>query len=260
MIHPHPLYFVHGIVLVALGGTMLLPALVSAALSEPGAAPFFLSSFATVSIGGLFVLVGRGREVRLTRKEGFLLTASVWLSVSVFGALPIVLTVPNIDFAAAFFESVAGITTTGSTVLIGLEHLPKGLLLWRGLLQWLGGAGFVTMALVLLPFLQIGGMQLFRTESSDRSEKVLPSARQIALAIITAYATLTGLCALSFWIAGMNAFDAIVHAMGALATGGFANYDASFGQFHSYWIRAIATIFMIAGATSMIVVRALGPR
>jgi trk system potassium uptake protein TrkH len=136
-------------------------------------------------------------------------------------------------------------------VLVGLEHLPKGLLLWRGLLQWLGGVGFVTVAIVLLPFLQIGGMQLFRTESVDRSEKVLPGARQIGLAILSIYSTLTGLCALSYGIAGMGPFDAVVHAMTTVATGGYANYDASFGQFDSYWIRAIATVFMIAGATSM---------
>jgi trk system potassium uptake protein TrkH len=252
MIHFHPLYFVHGIVLVVLGGTMLLPAGVSAILGEPGAATFFLSSFATVSIGGFFVLVGRGREVRLTRKEGFLLTASVWVSISFFAALPIAFSVPQIDFVAAIFETVAGLTTTGSTVLSGLDHMPKGLLLWRGLLQWLGGMGVVAMVLVLLPFLQIGGMQLFRTESSDRSERLLPGARQIAIAILVAYATLSGLCALAFWIEGMNVLDAAVHAMATLSTGGFSNYDESFAHFRSYWMRGTATLFMLAGALPMV--------
>lgn len=237
--------------LLALGGMMLLPVALSAYLDEPVAAPFLLSAFLTVSVGGLFILAGRGREMWLSRREGFVLTASLWISVSLFGALPIALSLPEQGFIHALFESVSGITTTGSTVLTGLDQMPKGLLLWRGLLQWIGGAGFVTTALALLPFLQIGGMQLFRTETIDRAEKVLPGARQIAFAILSVYATLSGLCALAYWIAGMSAFDAIVHAMTTLSTGGYGNYDASFGQFDSDWVRGLATAFMIAGATTM---------
>lgn len=252
MIHPHPLYFVHGLVLLALGTTMLLPAGVSAGLGEPGTATFLLASFATISTGGFFVLAGRGREIRLTRKEGFLLTASLWLSVSFFGALPFILGVEGIGLAGAVFETVAGLTTTGSTVLTGLDRMPKALLLWRGLLQWFGGIGIIGMAIVLLPFLQVGGMQLFRTESSDRSEKVLPGTRQIAFAILIAYLTLSGLCALAFRMEGMSALDAGVHAMTALSTGGFGNYDNSFAHFDSYWIRGTATLFMLAGGLPMV--------
>jgi len=155
----------------------------------------------------------------------------------------------ELRFVDAFFEAMSGLTTTGSTVLTGLDHMAPGILLWRAILQWLGGIGIIVMAIAVLPFLRSGGMQLFRTESSDMSaERVVPRVKRMTGAIALSYAILTALCALALWAAGMVPMDAVVHAMATLSTGGFSNHDASIAYFHSPPIELIILVFMIAGA------------
>ena len=150
------------------------------------------------------MLTTGGREMRLGIREAFVLTALSWLAITTFAALPFVLSDLGLSYTDAFFEAMSGVTTTGATVIVGLERAPPGILLWRALLQWLGGIGIIVMAVAILPMLQVGGMQLFRTESSDRSEKVLPRAAQLANAVGSIYLALTLICAAAYWAAGIS--------------------------------------------------------
>src|ERR671919_2432559 len=173
---------------------------------------------------------------------------SVWPVVALFAALPLAFSELELTVADAVFEATSGITTTGSTVIVGLDHAPPGILLWRAILQWLGGIGFVVIGVAILPILRVGGMQLVRAESSDLSEKILPRAAQIASAIGLLYLGFTLLCATLYWWAGMTPFDAAAHSMTTIATGGFSTIDASIGGFGSPTIDTIAIVFMIVGS------------
>jgi trk system potassium uptake protein TrkH len=172
----------------------------------------------------------------------------VWVVVGLFAALPLAFSELKMTVADAVFESVSGITTTGATVIVGLDVAPPGILLWRAILHWLGGIGFIVMAVAILPMLRVGGMQLVRTESSDLSEKILPRAAQVAAAIGLIYLGLTVVCAILYYLAGMTIFEATAHAMATLSTGGFSTRDASIGGFASPSIEAIAIGFMILGS------------
>lgn len=248
MMDLRPVGYVIGLLVAMLGVTMLLPMLVDLAEGREHWPVFAESAVITVLTGGLIALsCANGVREGLTIQQTFLLTTGVWLALPVFGALPFMFGDTEARFVDAFFEAMSGLTTTGSTVFSGLDTMPKGLLLWRGILQWLGGIGIIVVAMVFLPELRVGGMQIFRTESFDTFGKILPRATEIASRISVIYVTLTMICALSYVGAGMNAFDATVHAMTTIATGGFANYDASFGAFGpaaSY----VATIFMLLAA------------
>ena len=178
--------------------------------------------------------------------HAFLLTASVWAVAAANGALP--LWMWALSPTDAFFESMSGITTTGSTVMTGLDGTPPGILLWRSLLQWIGGIGFVVTAIALLPVLRIGGMQLFRTESSHTGDDEMASAARFASATISTYLVLTLCCVFAYLIGGMTEFEAITHAFATVSTGGFSTYDASFGHFTSAYLEWVATLFMLAGA------------
>lgn len=205
---------------------------------------FFLCIVITAFFGGSLVLSNAGLELDLNLRQAFMMTFLSWVVMSLFASLPLTLSTINLSFTDAFFEAVSGITTTGSTVIEGLDNAPPGLLLWRAILQWLGGIGIIIMAMSVLPFLSVGGMQIFRTELSE-NEKALPRAAELASSIGIAYVALTLLCAIAYMGAGMNKFDAITHAMTTLATGGYSNYDASLGHFHSDAIEMIAVLFMI---------------
>lgn len=244
---PRPVLFILGLFVVALGVAMLLPMLADAATGHPDWRIFALGAGVTVFVGGALILMNRGGAVTLDVRQGFLLTTSSWVVICVFAALPFTFGELNLSFTDAFFEAMSGLTTTGSTIMVGLDAMPPGVLLWRALLQWLGGIGIIAMAVAMLPFLRVGGMQLFRMESSDRSAKILPRAGQIAASFGAAYFVLSVACAVCYWIAGMGAFDAITHAMTTLSTGGFANYDSSFGHYGNAAIDWIGTLFMIAG-------------
>ncbi|MEM6636588.1 MAG: TrkH family potassium uptake protein [Pseudomonadota bacterium] len=243
-----PVAYVVGWLVAALGATMLIPMAVDFAQGNPHWRVFLISSFTTILLGGLVALstantAGQTPSIQQT----FLLTTGVWVALPVFGALPFWLGETQSAYVDAFFEAMSGLTTTGATVLDGLQELPAGLLLWRGLLQWFGGIGIIVVAMVFLPELRIGGMQIFRSEGFDTLGKILPRASQIAQQISVIYVGLTGICAIAYAICGMSAFDAIVHAMTTVATGGFANYDESFAVFPTS-VEYAAILFMILSA------------
>jgi trk/ktr system potassium uptake protein len=243
-----PILYVIGILLVGLGGIMLIPALVDLDVADPDWRSFIAAGITTVFFGGSLVLATRGDEFRLDLSQGFLLTTLAWLAVVSAGALPFMFGEPKLSFTNAFFESMSGFTTTGSTVIVGLDRLPPGILLWRSLTNWIGGLGIVVMAIIMLPFLRVGGMQLFRTESSERSDKIFPRAVEMGRWISSTYLLLTLLCTIALKLAGMSWFDASNHAMATLATGGFSTKDASIGFYHSPTIEWVEVLFMTSGA------------
>lgn len=248
MFDVRPVAYVIGLLVACLGIAMFLPMLVDIAEGR-GHWPVFLESAIITILAGGLVALASANAVRegLTIQQTFLLTTGVWVALPLFGALPFLLGATEARFVDAFFEAMSGLTTTGSTVFSGLDTLPKGLLLWRGILQWLGGIGIIVVAMVFLPELRVGGMQIFRTEAFDTMGKILPRATQISSSISTIYVSLTLLCALCYMIAGMDAFDATVHALTTVSTGGFSNYDASFGRF-SGAPEYVASVFMILAA------------
>tara|TARA_Y100000590_G_scaffold468148_1_gene649725 strand:- start:3618 stop:4907 length:1290 start_codon:yes stop_codon:yes gene_type:complete len=189
---------------------------------------------------------------KLNLQMAFLLTTLSWLSIAIFGCLPFLLSNLNFSFVDAFFESMSGITTTGSTIITNLENIPKSILIWRAILQWLGGIGVVVMAITLLPLLGIGGMQLFKMEGSDTTEKILPRTRELTLILSIIYITLTLSCGLAYWSVGMNIFDSIAHSMTTIATGGFSTYSSSIGYFQNPKIEIISIIFIILGSIPFI--------
>ena len=247
MIDIRPIFFIIGILLTTLAAFMFLPALVDAAQGHPDWRVFLSAAFFTLFIGISLVLMNRTGPVRLNVRQTFLLTTLAWVVMAACAALPFVFADIELDYADAFFEAMSGLTTTGSTVIVGLDDAPPGILLWRALLQWQGGIGIIVMAIAVLPMLGIGGMALFRTESSDQSEKVLPRAAQMSTVIGLIYLALSLAAAVAYWLAGMTFFEAMCHAMTTIATAGFSTSDASIGHFASPAIEWIATVFMIIG-------------
>jgi len=245
---PTPVVLVIGVLLAMLGGAMLIPTLVDYTTNNENWKVFALTATVTCGTGTAMFLATRGTAKALSTRQAFVMTVFVWIMLSAFGALPFYWSGSVPSYTDAFFESISGLTTTGSTVMTGLDTKPPGILLWRGILQWLGGLGIIVMAVSVLPMLQIGGMQLFKVEAFETPEKILPRATQISGFITLIFLNLTGLCMLAYLLAGMNILDATVHAMTTVATGGFSNHDASLGYFNSTSIDIIATIFMIIGS------------
>ncbi len=243
-----PVGYVIGFLVAALGLTMLLPMLVDIAEGRDQWPVFATSALFTFLVGGLVALsCQNGVKEGLSIQQTFLLTSGVWLALPIFGALPFVLGETDLRFVDAFFEAMSGLTTTGSTVISGLDDLPKGILLWRAILQWLGGIGIIVVAMVFLPELRVGGMQIFRSEAFDTMGKILPRATAIASQISVIYVGITVACNLSYYALGMGAFDATIHALTTVSTGGFSSYDDSFGTF-SGPLEYVASIFMILAA------------
>ena len=237
--------------LVALACAMVFPVGVDLWAANPDWRAFAISAGVTGAAGLGLAAIGRG-GIRggLTLRQAFVLTPATWTAVALFAALPLYISdyaQLRDSFTNAFFESMSGLTTTGSTIIVGLDAAPPGVLLWRAILQWLGGIGIIATAIAILPALGVGGMQLFRTESSDRSEKVLPRVRDFATAIGAVYVGLTALCAFLYWSVEMAPFDALAHALTTLSTGGFSTTDMSMGGFGAE-VQWIATAFMLAGA------------
>jgi len=243
-----PVLHIVGLLVVALGGAMMIPAIADLAVGNVDWQVFTAASLTTTFLGGATALATQRPAISLSLKQGFLLTTLSWVLLPLAAAVPFVYADLNMGIIDSIFESVSGMTTTGSTVIVGLDNLPPGILLWRSLLQWIGGIGIIVMAIAILPFLRVGGMQLFRTESSDRYEKALPRAHDMIKAITYVYTGLTVLCGLSYWAAGMSAFDALNHALATLPTGGYSTHDASFGFFEQPLIHWLGALFMIAGA------------
>ena len=224
---------------------MLVPSIVDAAYNNADTVVFLVSSGITFFVGMLLVLSNRGIGDELQLKQAFVLTVMVWVILPTFSALPFMFSELNLSFTNAYFEAMSGLTTTGSTVITGLDNAPPGILIWRAILQWLGGVGIIVMAVAVLPMLRIGGMQLFRMESSDTSEKILPRAAQVSGAIAILYLALSFLCFAALFFAGLDTFDAAAHAMTTIATGGFSTSDQSIGRFNSATVDYIVTLFMI---------------
>ncbi len=241
-------FLVNGILLLILGLAMLVPAMLDARVGHPDWQVFMAAAFVTGFVGAALSITCWGSGEYLNLRQAFILTTSVWVVTPAFGALPFVFSELNLSYTDAFFEAMSGITTTGSTVISGLEFAPPGILIWRALLQWMGGIGIIVTAVAILPLLQVGGMQLFRMESSDASEKVLPRTAQIAGAISIIYLALSLLCAIVYWAAGMPPFEAAAHAMTTIATGGFSTSDLSMGSYDSALIDFTAMTFMIIGS------------
>ena len=248
MIDMRPVGYVIGILVIFLGLTMFAPLIVDLG-EDNGHWPVFATSAAiTIVSGGFLALASsNGTHIGLDIQKTFLLTTLVWVVLSIFASIPFLLGFTNANIVDAIFEAVSGITTTGSTVLSELDKLPKGLLLWRGILQWLGGIGIIVVAMVFLPELRVGGMQIFRAEGFDTLGKILPRATTIAFQISIIYVGITIACGLAYVLAGMNFFDAVVHAFTTVATGGFSNYDDSFSVF-SWKVEYVAILFMILSA------------
>ena len=244
-------FFTLGILQIILGIFMLIPVIAQFFYSEIDSS-FFGASIVTIIFGTLFFLSNLDHDKKLNLQQAFLLTALSWVSIAVFGSLPFVFSSEGFSFTNAFFESMSGITTTGSTIIPNLENMPKGILLWRALLQWLGGIGIIVMAITLMPIMNVGGMQLFKISNNDSSEKILPKSKEIALRLIYIYSGLTILCAFSYKTFGMNFFDSLTHSMTTIATGGFSNYNESIGFFNSLSIEITAIIFIILGSLPFI--------
>ncbi|MBV1867137.1 MAG: TrkH family potassium uptake protein [Marinosulfonomonas sp.] len=243
-----PVGYVIGLLVAALGATMAFPLLIDLAEGNGNWQAFLEAAVITMTIGGLMALAcANSVRDRLSIQQNFLLTTGVWVALPIFGALPFVMGATDARFIDAFFEAMSGLTTTGSTVFSGLETLPKGLLFWRALLQWFGGIGIIVVAMVFLPELRVGGMQIFRSEGFDTQGKILPRATEIASRISVIYFGVTVACAFTYLGFGMAPFDAATHAMTTVATGGFANYDASFAVFGP-GVEYAAVVFMILAA------------
>ena len=244
-------FFAIGVLLIILGAFMLIPFFVQFIYDEKNSA-FLSAASVTAFIGILLVLTNLEENKKLNLQQAFLLTTLSWLSIAIFGCIPFLLSNLNLSFVDAFFESMSGITTTGSTIITYLDNAPKSILIWRAILQWLGGIGIIVMAITLMPIMNVGGMQLLKVSSSDASEKILPKTKEITIRIIIIYLVLTFLCAFFYKIFGMEFFDSLTHSMTTIATGGFSNYNDSIGHFNNFKIEITSMIFIILGSIPFI--------
>ena len=244
-------FFLIGILLIVLGGSMLAPYALQVILKEGGHS-FISASFVTIFIGVLFVLANLEKEFKLNLRQTFLFSSLAWFMVAIFGSLPFLLSSQDFSLSEAFFESMSGITTTGATIISDLDSSPKSILLWRAIMQWLGGIGIVVMAITILPLLKVRGMQLFKMEGPDSTEKILPRTIEVAAIIISTYIILTFLCGFFYWIFGMSIFDSVSHSMTTIATGGFSTHNESIGFFKNPNIEIVASIFIILGSIPFI--------
>ncbi len=244
-------FFIIGVLLVILGAFMLIPYGVQIIYDE-NSHSFLSSAFITIFLGILFMLANLDQDYKLNLQQTFLFSSLAWTSIAFFGSIPFVLSTLELSISDAFFESMSGITTTGSTVISDLDNSPKSILLWRSLMQWLGGIGIIVMAITIFPLLKVGGMQLFKMEGSDSAEKILPRTIEVASIIIFTYLFLTFLCSFLYWFFGMSVFDSIAHSMTTIATGGFSTHNESIEFFKSSNIEIIATIFIILGSIPFI--------
>lgn len=244
--------FVLGIITLGIAILLLAPCLLAWHYDSPDLRAFLTSEVVTAAVSFALLFLNRNAARRLNIRDVFLLTALSWLAVCLFGALPFVLSHTVSDFSDAAFESVSAVTTTGATVLTGLDSLPRDILLWRSMMQWVGGLGIVALGAAVLPFLGIGGMRLFRAESSDFSEKLLPQTRHFLWRLLLVYLLISVLCAVAYALSGMNIFDAINHAMTTVSTGGFSTHDSSIAFYNSIAIESVAVVFMLVAAAPFV--------
>ncbi len=241
-----PILYINGILLSILSLSMVFPMLADVYFGYDDWMVFFVCIIITAFFGGALILSNHGLKFKITTRQAFMLTNSAWLILPTFGALPFWLSSLDMSITDSFFEAMSGITTTGSTVITDLNHTPAGILLWRAILQWLGGIGIIIMAMSVLPFLKVGGMQIFKTELSE-DEKALPRTAKLASSIASIYIALTMMCASFYILTGLEIFDALTHAMTTISTGGFSTFDESFAHYPNYSTELVAIIFMIMG-------------
>lgn len=252
MIDLRPVAYVIGLLVSAMGVFMVFPMALDLAAGDPHWRAFFRSSVICLVAGGAMAIASaNGATEGLTLQQIFILTTGVWVAMPAFGALPLILGEPGLSVTDALFESVSGMTTTGTTVIEGIDGLPLGTNLWRAILQWLGGLGIVIVAMLFLPVMKVGGMQFFRSEGFDTLGKVLPRALDISSALIQIYVWLTVACAVVYFALGMSGFEAVCHALTTVSTGGFSTSDRSFGLFQGPAEYA-AVIFMLLGSLPFI--------
>lgn len=247
-----PILYVLGIMLSIYGGIMLLPMLVDLHHGHEDWRVFAISSMITVFVGSCLYFTHRGIEMSLNVRQAFLFTTICYGASMIFGALPFMFSEMHMSFTDAIFEVTSGLTTTGASVISDVESAPPGILLWRALTNGIGGVGIVVMSLAILPVMRVGGMQLFKTESSETGEKILPRTGHIAAVIGIVVFVLTSISAFAFWVAGMTGFNAICHALSAIATGGFSTHNTSFAFYDSATIEAVGTVSMLAGSLPLI--------
>ncbi len=240
--------FIIGLFLITLAVSMVIPMLTLLLYQRQDDLDAFLwSSLITFVAGLLLVAPGKPKDAHMRPRDMYLLTTLSWVVVCTFAALPMVI-IQHISYTDSFFETMSGITTTGSTVLVGLDSASPGLLIWRSMLHWLGGIGFIGMAVAILPLLRVGGMRLFQSESSDWGEKVMPRSHMAAQYILGLYSLFTLLGFLAFWAAGMTPFEAINHSMASVSTGGFSTSDSSLAHWTQPAVHWVAVLFMIIGS------------
>ena len=245
--------FIIGILLCLTSAAMVLPLIVDLIQNHSDWKIFTLSSLLTFIIGIILIFSFKEEKKKISIRQAFILTVFSWIIIGFFSSIPFMYCESQLSFTDSFFEAISGITTTGSTVIYGLDYMPSGILLWRSLLQWFGGIGIIVLALSILPMLQIGGMQIFHLESDDPYEKTLPKIGKFVLEIGLIYIFLTLICASLYFIGGMSSFDSIAHSMTTIATGGFSTSDESFAKFDSDFIELTCILFMILGSLPFVV-------
>lgn len=246
--HPIIIARVLGILLMVYSMALVPPVIVSMIYQDNTHLAFLITFAITLSSGVVMWFTVHNKKQDLRTRDGFVITALFWTVLGLFGSLPFMLAEsPNLSFSDAIFESLSGLTTTGATVITGLDNLPESILIYRQLLQWLGGIGIIVIAMAILPMLGIGGMQLYRAETPGpvKDTKLTPRITETAKALILIYLGLTVLCGVSYWLAGMTVFDAICHSFSTVAIGGFSTHDASIGYFDSPAIMVVAIFFML---------------
>ena len=240
-------FFTLGLLQIILGLSMIIPILIQILYNETDSG-FIGSGIISIIFGMLFYLSNLDHDKKINIQQAFVLTALSWLSIAIFGSLPFIFSDINLSVTDAFFESMSGITTTGSTIINNLDDSPKGILFWRAMLQWLGGIGVIVMAITLMPIMNVGGMQLFKISSNDKNEKILPKTKEISIRLIYIYLSLTFTCSVIYKLCGMSFFDSFTHAMTTIATGGFSNYNESIGYFNNFYIELTSIIFILSGS------------
>lgn len=242
-----------GFLLVALAGAMIPPAILDWVYGDVNWLVFAKACPLTIIIGLLLLFACKPiYKIDLTLKDTFLLTCLAWMSVAFFAALPFILSHQSVTLTNSFFEALSGLTTTGASIMPGIDYASRGIILWRALLQWLGGVGILVMAMVIMPILRVGGLQLFRNDFSDRSEKIYPKMSQVAHSILTVYSGLTVVCSLCLWLAGMPPFESICYGLSTLSTGGFSTSFDSINAFHDSFVSLILMVFMTLGAMTLV--------
>ncbi len=246
------IFFTLGIILLTLGAALFFPFALDSYDGHQNASAFGWSAVLAIFVGGGLCVSNHSFKPELSIRSAFLMTIGSWVSICFFSAIPLYISDLGLSVTDAVFEAISGVTTTGATVLTGLDDMSRGILLWRSIMQWIGGIGIIAFAMILLPFLKIGGMQLFRAESSDKSDKIMPRTTDVVWSIIYVYVFLTATCFMVYYLLGMGKFDALLHSMTTIATAGFSSHDNSFAFYDSYPIHMAATLFMFMGGIPFI--------